>query len=141
MKNVAAVAAVAALAMLTGGCGGSDKPKAAATAPRTVDVEMHDISYRPTEVAVKAGETVRLVFHNAGQIPHDAYLGDEAAQMDHEKEMATGAMHKNGPDAITVAPGQTGELTHTFKSGQSILIGCHQPGHYAAGMKLKVDVA
>lgn len=50
-------------------------------------------------------------------------------------------MHKNSADAVTGAPGKTGELTHTFKTGQAVLVGCHQPGHYTAGMKLAVDVA
>ena len=141
MKKTAPLLVALALApALAGGCGTSDKAKTA-NAPRTVEVEMRDISYQPTEVAVKAGETVRFLFHNDGKIAHDAYLGDEAAQMDHEKNMtAMGGIHKDGTDAITVAPGTTGELTHTFQTAHALLIGCHQPGHYTAGMKLKVDV-
>ena len=142
MKKTAPVLAALALAVVfTSGCGKSEKPKAA-KATRTVEVEMRDISYQPTEVAVNAGEAVRFVFHNDGKVAHDAYLGDEAAQMDHEKEMTgMGGTHKDSTDAITVASGKTGELTHAFTAAQSLVIGCHQPGHYAAGMKLKVDVA
>ncbi|HZQ78125.1 MAG TPA: plastocyanin/azurin family copper-binding protein [Acidimicrobiia bacterium] len=141
MKNLAAsLAALAVAVTFTAACGGNGGRKAA-PASRTVDIEMHDIKYEPSSVQVKAGETVRFVFHNAGQIDHDAYIGDEAAQMGHEKEMkGMGGMHKSTADAITVAPGKTGELTHTFTKGQSVLIGCHQPGHYAAGMKVTVDV-
>jgi uncharacterized cupredoxin-like copper-binding protein len=94
---------------------------------------------------VRAGETVKFVFHNKGQIVHDAFLGDEAAQADHEKEMRGGGsgdmnMHGGG-DGIKVEPGKTGELSHTFKAGESLVIGCHEAGHYQAGMKLPVTVS
>jgi uncharacterized cupredoxin-like copper-binding protein len=41
---------------------------------------------------------------------------------------------------ITVDAGDTGELTHTFEAGDELLIGCHQEGHYEAGMKLTVNL-
>ena len=43
--------------------------------------------------------------------------------------------------AITVEPGATGELTHTFAGGEGLLIGCHEPGHYDAGMRIDVAVS
>jgi uncharacterized cupredoxin-like copper-binding protein len=46
----------------------------------------------------------------------------------------------HGDAGIKVEPGKTGELTHTFRKGESVVIGCHEPGHYAAGMKLAVAV-
>jgi uncharacterized cupredoxin-like copper-binding protein len=140
MKNTAVILAlVAGLAAGTAACGSSDGTKATKGA-RTVEIEMHDLAYQPADVKVKAGETVRFVFHNQGKITHDAFLGDESAQMDHEREMNMSGMHHKSGDGITVAPGKTGDLTHTFKTAQSVLVGCHQSGHYAAGMKLTVDV-
>ena len=108
----------------------------AAGGGRTVDVEMHDISYSPTSIAVHAGETVTFVFHNMGSIQHEAFLGDAAAQADHDKAMAGGGMAHMGGDAVKVDPGKTAAITHTFKPGEALLIGCHEPGHYAAGMKV-----
>jgi uncharacterized cupredoxin-like copper-binding protein len=70
-----------------------------------------------------------------------AAIGHDMAQSDHEQEMMNGdsaGMHHGNTDAITVEPGKTGSLTHTFKTGEDVLIGCHQPGHYAGGMKLTV---
>lgn len=47
-------------------------------------------------------------------------------------------MHHDGDsEAITVDPGDRGELT--YETG-SVLIGCHQPGHYDAGMMVEVTV-
>ena len=111
-------------------------------ATHTVDIEMRDIAFSPTSVDVKKGETVAFAFHNAGKVAHDAFIGDETGQMDHEDEMKDGGgMHHGGSDAITVERGKTGKLTHTFDATGTTLIGCHQPRHYAAGMKLAVRVS
>jgi uncharacterized cupredoxin-like copper-binding protein len=132
--------------VLVGGCGGGGSHDSmshggAAEPTQTVDVTMRDIAYAPAAVTVKAGETVKFVFHNEGQIRHDAFIGDEAAQAEHEKEMRKEGSGMNGDhDAITVGPGKTGELTHTFKAGDALVIGCHELGHYVAGMKLPVTV-
>ena len=60
-----------------GGCGGGGGHGSHSTAAdRVVNVTMRDIAYNPTTVEVKAGETVRFVFNNEGQIRHDAFIGD-----------------------------------------------------------------
>jgi Zn-dependent protease with chaperone function len=47
----------------------------------------------------------------------------------------------SGPGAtITIEPGGTGDLTYTFAAGEEIEIGCHERGHYAAGMRLAITV-
>jgi len=140
------------LVLLAGaGCGGgshdsahdkgmsSNTPMTGAAGGRTVDVEMHDIAYSPTSIPVHAGETVTFVFHNMGQTEHEAFIGDAAAQADHENKMesgGTGGMGGMGGDEVKVEPGKTASLSHTFKPGEALLIGCHEPGHYAAGMKV-----
>lgn len=137
-------------ALLLAACGGSgDKPAASgssATGPagKTIEIEMRDIAYAPTTIDVPAGQPVRLVFRNRGKVAHDAFVGDEAAQAEHESEMgAMGGMAHGGGDAnaITVAPGRTGTLTRTFTAGERLLVGCHQPGHYAAGMKAAITAS
>jgi uncharacterized cupredoxin-like copper-binding protein len=128
----------------SGGGPGSTGGTGAGAAARTVDVEMRDIAYVPTTVAVHAGETVKFVFHNKGQAVHEAFLGDEAAQAAHEKEMQggdMGGMKGHEGNVIKVDPGKTGSLTHTFGPGESLLIGCHEPGHYGAGMKVILPVS
>lgn len=152
MKHIVIAAAVAALVVTSCGGGGGKKNEAAPTteappASRTVEIDMLDIAYQPTTpVSAKAGETIRFVFHNKGSIRHDAFIGDAAAQADHEKEMGQkeGGGHNMGgeqeKDAITVDPGKTGELTHTLERAGTLEIACHEAGHYAAGMKIVVTV-
>ena len=133
-----------ALPLLVAACGGDhSESHGGATASRTVEVQMRDVAYEPTSVSVKAGETVKFVFHNVGEAVHDAFLGDEAAQAKHEEEMhdGGGGHHGDGDGhAVTVKPGQTESMTYTFKGGESLVIGCHQPGHYQAGMKMNLTV-
>lgn len=143
MKRVMRFVTVGVLAFVTVGCGGDHATHdGTAKATRTIDVTMKEFAYEPTSVSVKAGETVKFVFRNTGAILHDAFIGDEAAQTEHEQEMRGGEkMHHEG-DAIKVIPGKTGELTHTFdKAGEALLIGCHETGHYQAGMKMTVTVS
>ncbi|MGQ0431142.1 MAG: cupredoxin domain-containing protein [Microthrixaceae bacterium] len=146
---MAAVLAVAVLALAA--CGDDSDDTTARTGTRTIEIEMRDIAFSPESVRVEAGETVRFVFHNVGAVTHDAFIGDESAQGDHEMEMrgagdegmdmdhgGSGNSNENG---ITVDPGETAELTHTFREGDELLIGCHQEGHYEAGMKVMLNVS
>jgi uncharacterized cupredoxin-like copper-binding protein len=134
---------------VAGGCGGGSGHPAmshdeASPSARTVDIQMRDIAYTPTAVSVYPGETVNFVFHNEGQAVHEAFIGDEMAQADHEAKMNAGGadmgdMHPEGEE-ILVQPGKMGMLTHTFDHPGTLLIGCHEPGHYQAGMKVALSV-
>jgi uncharacterized cupredoxin-like copper-binding protein len=110
---------------------------------RTLSVQMTDLAFSPATISVKTGETVKFVFENKGKLPHDAFIGDAAAQKQHGMEMS-GAMaghSMTGTDGITVQPGKTGEMTMTFSDNGTLELGCHEPGHYEAGMKAMVNVA
>ncbi|MDQ4142952.1 MAG: cupredoxin domain-containing protein [Actinomycetota bacterium] len=134
MGLVALALGVAALAA----CGGAEK----ATAGRTAEIEMVDNAFRPSELTVARGQTVNFRFKNNGTLPHDAFIGDAEAQKEHGETMRSGSGGHagHGSEGLTVAPGQTGELTYTFDEAGQIEIGCHQPGHYESGMKVTVNV-
>lgn len=156
MKRIV-FAAAGVLALVATACGGGDDHESmnmeegstatsagGAVTAKTVSVTMIDIAYEPKSLTVQRGERVEFVFHNQGKIAHDAFIGDPAAQAEHEKEMteSSGGMGHTGGDsnAITVDPGNTDTLTHTFDKAGTLEIGCHQPGHYGAGMKIAVTV-
>ncbi len=145
--RTAALLGFGCIALLSTACGNSSD-SSSSSGTRTVDIEMVDIAYKPTEIAVAKGEEVRFVFANKGSLVHEALLGTPAAQDDHEQEMAKGAAsghhdmeHMSGTQLVTVAPGKTGEFTTTFDKAGSYVIGCHEPGHYAQGMKITVKVS
>lgn len=138
------VLAAAVIALVASACGGGNGDASSAPS-RTVDIDMEDIAFRPATFTAQRGERVRFVFHNRGQIPHDAFIGDTAAQADHEREMRQDddgghGMHGDG-EAVTVDPGKTGSLSYTFDETGAVEIGCHQPGHHVAGMKVAVTIA
>ncbi len=107
-----------------------------ADADRSIEVDANDdLTFDPADIQVTAGETITFVVTNTGSIPHDFTIGDEATQDAHEEEMAemieSGEMGEHAdPNAVVLEAGETG----------TVLIGCHQPGHYAGGMKGAVEV-
>ena len=133
-----------------------------------VEVEMTDLAFDPSEFEVEQGATVTFVFDNTDTIDHEALIGDEAAQDEHEAEMteSSGEMdhssednddttptsdggmedmgHNSGAsepgEAVLVAPGESAEITYTFDETGDVLLGCHQPGHYDGGMVATITV-
>ena len=148
------IAVVATAALVLAACGDDDDGATIGTEddPRTIEVDMEDIEFSPDQVEVQDGETVRFVFDNKGAIAHDAFIGDEDAQDEHEMEMRemddmgddmgddTGGHDEDEEGGITVMPGETGEITHTFHADDNVMIGCHEEGHYDAGMIMTIDV-
>lgn len=164
------VVPAAFLLLLAVACGADDTSSATLADGDQVDIEMANLAFDPSEFTLATGATVTFVFDNTDSIDHEALIGDEAAQDDHESEMTSGGgMGDGGSDhdgtggsdttettdggmggmkaaasgpseAVTVAPGETAELTYTFEEPGTVLIGCHQPGHYGGGMKATITV-
>ena len=117
----------------------SSAPSAAVT---RIEVTVTDtLKIEPASMTVPAGVPVTFVVTNSGVTDHEFYLGDEAAQAAHEKEMAeVGGMGHDEPEGIAVKPGETKELTYTFAEAGQTLAGCHVVGHYGGGMKAEITV-
>lgn len=141
------------------------QPAPAAKASRSVEVVMGDMSFDPKAIDIKAGETIRFVLVNKGQLLHEFNLGDAAMHAAHQqemlkmqqsgmlaptaiKEMDHGSMAGMGhgmkhddPNSVLVPPGKTAELTWTFTKATSLEFACNIPGHYQAGMVGKLTVS
>lgn len=141
------------------------QPAAAAKATRSVEVVMGDMSFTPKAIDIKAGETVRFVLVNKGQLLHEFNLGDAAMHAKHQQEMMK--MQQNGmltptgmkemnhgsklgmghgmkhddPNSVLVEPGKTADLIWTFTKATSLEFACNIPGHYQAGMVGKLTVS
>ena len=110
------------------------EPGDPSAATRTIEVAAGDpFRFEPDDLELNPGETVTFVVSNEGDTVHEFVLGDRAYQDSHEEMMASGAMHHGG-NAVTVAPGETQELTWTFPEDGEVLYGFHVAGHYASGM-------
>lgn len=118
----------------------------AADADRTVEIEATTpFVFEPAEVTVAVGETVTFEVTNTDSIDHDFTLGDEEAQEEHEAEMREmdemdGEMEHSDPNTMIVPAGETMSITWTFTEPGVVLYGCHEPGHYAAGMVGEITV-
>ena len=145
------------------------QPAPAAKATRSVEVVLNDMSFDPKAIQVKAGETIRFVLVNKGQLLHEFNLGDAAMHAAHQREMLqmqqsgmltpTGmkemshdmpgmdhaamghGMKHDDPNSVLVEPGKTAELTWTFSKATSLEFACNIPGHYQAGMVGKLTVS
>ncbi len=141
----------------------------AAKATRNIEVVLNDMSFEPKAIQVKAGETVRFVLVNKGQLLHEFNLGDAAMHARHQQEMLqmqqsgmltptgmkemshdmTGMDHgsmdhgmkHDDPNSVLVEPGKTAELIWTFSKATSLEFACNIPGHYQAGMVGKLTVS
>jgi uncharacterized cupredoxin-like copper-binding protein len=116
---------------------------------RTIKVDMNDtMRFTPDLLQVAAGETLKLVVHNSGKLPHEMVLGSEAALKAHAIEMKQSAGHSDGHAhaagnellALSVKPGETKEWVIRFDQAQTLQMACLIPGHFEAGMKGQVIV-
>jgi uncharacterized cupredoxin-like copper-binding protein len=140
---VALAIGIAAL-VFSAGTGGMAMTSAAAPpnvslATRTIALSVSDqLRFTPDAFDVKVGESIAFAVTNRGTLDHEFVIGDAAVQQAHEQEMVNGgAKSMTGGDAafaIDVPAGQTVTLVYTFTSPGSLIIGCHVPGHFAAGM-------
>jgi uncharacterized cupredoxin-like copper-binding protein len=161
---------VAVIVLLSSACGttsnnaGTETESSSTTLTedgfRVVEVEMSDSKFNPNEFTVKVGESVTFRLHNVGALQHEAVIGDAAYQAKHAEMMKSmtsvpevsmvpgiglnviSRAHPGmgDPNAVTVAPGATGEVAFTFAKPTTLLIGCHEPGHYEAGMVATITV-
>jgi len=117
-------------------------PADAADADRVIEIQTTDaLIFEPADITVAPGETVTFRLSNDGAVVHDFTLGDQATQDQHEAEMSEmNGMAHDEPNVTTIPAGETVELTWTFGNEGTVLVGCHQPGHYAAGMTGQITV-
>ncbi|MGJ7514255.1 copper-resistant cuproprotein CopI [Pseudomonas baetica] len=143
----------------------------ATKATRSIEMVMGDMSFTPKSIDIKAGETVRFVLVNKGQLLHEFNLGDAGMHAKHQQEMLQmqqsgmltptgmkamdhsamdhgamghdmkGGMKHDDPNSVLVEPGKTAELTWTFSKATNLEFACNIPGHYQAGMVGKLTVS
>ena len=120
------------------GCGSGGGAAAGTTEhPRQIAIRMVDNDFSQPLIGVTAGETVTFTFTNAGKVVHEGFVGTEAVQAARGTASPTGPEPSNG---VLVQPGQTATLTYTFGSPGNLVLGCHLPGHYEAGMRSIIKV-
>jgi uncharacterized cupredoxin-like copper-binding protein len=113
---------------------------------RTIKVSMRDMSFEPTGIKVKTGESIRFVLTNISDVEHDFTIGDAVAQTIHRKEMEQAYAspgehaHYHYANSIHVPAHERRVLIWTFSHPGNFEYDCNMPGHYQAGMRGRVTV-
>lgn len=143
LPAMALLAAAAASAHDSHKAAPAGEPGKAAAVSREIAVAMADeMRFLPSQIMVRPGETVRFKVRNDDAIPHEFMLGEIAALQQHAHQMQSHPdMQHDEPNAITLQPGETGELVWHFIHAGSVDFACLIPGHFEAGMKGSIEVS
>jgi uncharacterized cupredoxin-like copper-binding protein len=107
---------------------------------REVRIQLDDqMRFIPQRWQAKVGERLRLIVVNNGRVRHELVLGQAEELAKHAREMQAGQAHHHD-NAVSVEPGQRGELLWTFNRPGAWEMACFELGHYAAGMKGAIEV-
>jgi uncharacterized cupredoxin-like copper-binding protein len=134
--------AVAAVLLAASACGG------AATGvegePRVIEIEIDGFHFVPDHFTVHQDEVVRFMISNPDTRGHELFIGTIAEQA--ERREAGPTAPPSAEDVthfgygIYIPPMSDGELDYAFSAETDLLIGCHLPGHWEAGMVATIDV-
>lgn len=115
----------------------------AAKVVRTIDVSMgDDMRFKPVQVDVQEGETIRFRIRNKGALLHEFVIGTPAENARHaELMMKFPGMEHDEPYMAHVDPGKTGEIVWTFNRAGDFEFACLIAGHFQAGMVGTITVA
>ena len=90
--------------------------------PNVITVEGTEWSFDPSEITVRKGEEVTIIFKHAGKIAHNFVIGEF------------------GVRTATILLGKTDEITFTPTKTGTFPFWCSVPGHRGAGMQGKFIV-
>nr|WP_298379448.1 plastocyanin/azurin family copper-binding protein [uncultured Halomonas sp.] len=147
----------ATAALAGAGHGGSEQNIPESEIDRTIKVTAGDLWFKPDDLSIASGETVKFVIENLGQIEHEFVIGAANEQKEHREmmlNMASGdgghhdmsADHHSAGDnvmpAVTVASGETRSLVWTAPdtANNDLIYACNIVGHFEGGMHGELNV-
>ena len=131
---------------------------------RTIEIEMYDNYYYPTQIEVKKGETIKFIVKNLGELVHEYNIGTKEMHIKHQPEMAKLVEHEilladkidhekmkkmakkdhslghSHSNSVLLEPNETGEIIWKFTKDISLEMACNMPGHYETGMVGKINI-
>lgn len=99
-----------------------------------LETEDGSMVFAPSSLTLKAGNTVRFLVENHGELTHEFILDRPEINALHKQLMASRSETHFGENAITLAPGKTGELIWKFTDEGTLEFACLIAGHYESGM-------
>ncbi|WP_422087508.1 cupredoxin domain-containing protein [Variovorax sp.] len=109
---------------------------------RTIDIAMaDDMTFTPSVIEVREGDTIRLRLKNRGKDLHELVLGTTAEIEAHAAMMKKfPGMEHDEPWMVHVPPGKTGDMVRTFNRAGDFDFACLVKDHYELGMAGRIRV-
>lgn len=112
------------------------QPGNASEVSRVVRVEARDTAFNVKQIQVKAGQTVKFVVTNKGEVRHEFAIASPEENEEHRQMMQQMPdMKHDEPNIVTVEPGETKEIVWKFGKDTDVEFSCNIPGHAEQGMK------
>ena len=119
------------------------------SAKQTVTFEFHNRGEAQHEAFIGSQpEQEAHELEMTSQSTHDSHMSESSQAPTTDDHMSDSTdttgdhLGMSGTDKgmVTVAPGETVRLEYTFDEPGTLFIGCHEPGHYASGMRAEIAV-
>ena len=143
-------------ALAGAGHGGNEQNVSESEIDRTIKVQAGDLWFKPDDLSIAPGETVKFVIENTGKLKHEFVIGAANEQEEHREMMQNMAsngdnhdmskghhsMTDNAMPSVTVDSGETKTLvwTATDTSNDALIYACNIPGHFEGGMHGELNV-
>ena len=130
---------------------------------RTIEIKMYDNYFEPSTIIIKKGETIKFVISNNGELVHEFNIATKEMHIKHQpemmkmvenqilladkidkkkmKEMAKKdhSMAHYHSNSVLLESNQSAELIWKFSADTNLEAACNVPGHYQAGMIVKIS--
>lgn len=113
---------------------------------RTIAITMRETEdgamvFEPDQLEFKAGESVRIVVTNSGELDHEFVMDSSEKNLEHKAMMQKFPdMEHDDPNAVRLEPGAVGEILWTFSNAGTFEFACLIPGHYESGIHGPITV-
>lgn len=138
------VVVLAGLALLLVSCGG--QAGASPPATRDITVSISGMRFVPDQFEVHVDETIRFVVSNPTDLPHELFIGTMPEQLAHHRAVMSQPpaqqveLMQHFGYGIYLLAHDSGEFIYHFGEAAQVMIGCHVPGHWEAGMLATITV-
>ncbi len=119
----------------------------AAKVTRTITIVATEIKFNMKLLTFKKNQTIRFVFVNNGEQPHEFMIANSAEQAEHRKMMSqmvgmnmAAVHHDVEGNVVDAKPGETRALVWKFSKKGRFEFACNYVGHAEAGMKGTINV-
>jgi len=142
LGGIALAALACAAALPAHGHEGHDHDSYAAGEPgdasqpsRTIEIEMTEMKFSPSQIEVKRGEQIRFVIRNEGTEDHEFLLATTKENLAHAEVMKKHPhMEHHDPNGVRLSPYQSAELVWKFTKAGTFEYACLIPKHRDYGM-------